>query len=58
MYESKGDFEEICIINSLPSGALGKTHRENTKLYQSKKGKTRAMNLGYEHLIGWYARKI
>jgi len=54
----KGYFKEKCEELGIPYKALAETYRNNTLLYNSKKGRTNAINKGRGKFIGWYARKI
>lgn len=59
MFETKGDFKNVCKENNLPYDALGVSHRNNGKfIFQSKTAQTKAIKNGLEKYIGWYAVKV
>jgi len=52
-----GNFEKICNDNDLPYSTLKKSYIKNgKKIYNSKRGKTEAMNRNNEKYINWYAK--
>jgi len=50
-----GDFTEGSRILNLPTTALKNSYRNDTHIYSTKIGRTRAKNSGFEKYIGWYA---
>lgn len=58
VYETDGNFEEICIQYNLPK-CLGASHRNDGKpIFVSSAGKKVAERNNQERFIGWYAKKV
>jgi len=56
LYNCSGNFDKICRDNNLPLEGLRRTYINNTKLYETKRGISKAKLYGFEIYVGWYAR--
>lgn len=60
-FSTWGDFKKVCEEHNLPYFPLAQSSRKNGQpipLSNSKKGRTRLINVGFGACIGWYAKEV